>query len=439
MSNEKPRIFIGSSLEGIRIAHAIQENLEHDALCSIWNQGTFGLSESTLENLIKSLDRFQFGVFVFQPDDLTQIRDETRRTVRDNVILEFGLFLGRLGKDRVFFLMPRGVEEMHLPSDLLGIQPGHYDVPNTDQDLRAVVGPFCNQVRRKLSVDTQAKKDTGPVATPEDQSEPRGNEGNEQNGTERANFTVGASEIETGVSLDEFGNTVICLAPTVFFSNRVKSAFPGLRGLHWFDDPREAIKRLELLLKPPLRFDEATAYGGVTDPVWWFRGYENMYIARFKKLRETRCLLDVYELEVSRVAVFHSDTYYRSFVYVEVHPDEPIGISDSTEKLIQETIHTIGCACEEYALYDGIPVSRTCYDDGAAVIDGEVTDIAGAELRVRYLSKYNLLIAAKFSPVNSPALDKSLQEKLNGILRGSSRLEEICHIMTESYRHEQDV
>lgn len=146
----KPRIFIGSSVEGLKIAYAIQENLTHDAQVTVWTQGIFQLSSNSLDDLISALENFDFGIFVFKPDDITTMRDNEFNVVRDNVIFELGLFFGRLGKDNVFFVLPNKVEKFHLPTDLLGVLAGSYDDDRNDNNLQAALGPFCNQVRNQL-------------------------------------------------------------------------------------------------------------------------------------------------------------------------------------------------------------------------------------------------------------------------------------------------
>lgn len=119
----KPRLFIGSASENLDVAYAIQEVLEHDAEVTVWTQGIFDLSKYTLDALTETLDTVDFGLFALSPTDVVTMRDETKRAARDNVIFELGMFIGRLGKERAFLFIPRGAEELHLPTDLLGITP----------------------------------------------------------------------------------------------------------------------------------------------------------------------------------------------------------------------------------------------------------------------------------------------------------------------------
>lgn len=146
----KPKVFIGSSTESLEIAYLIQENLEYDAQVTVWTQGIFKLSKSNLDSLIGSLAEFDFAIFVFQPDDIVQIRDNSYKAVRDNLIFELGLFIGRLGIEKVYFLIPRSIQNLHLPTDILGITPGTYDDIREDGNLQASLGPFCNQIRKTL-------------------------------------------------------------------------------------------------------------------------------------------------------------------------------------------------------------------------------------------------------------------------------------------------
>jgi hypothetical protein len=145
----KPKLFIGSSSEALEIANAIQENLAYDAEVTVWNQGVFKLSSTSLSDLVSAVGQSNFAIFVFNPDDIAIIRNQRYTTTRDNVIFELGLFIGKLGQNNVFYIIPEN-EEIHLPTDLLGLNPGKYNDKRSDGNLLAALGPFCNQVRAHL-------------------------------------------------------------------------------------------------------------------------------------------------------------------------------------------------------------------------------------------------------------------------------------------------
>ena len=125
----RPTLFVGSSSEGLDVAYAAQRNLEDDADVVVWTQGIFELSKSYLESLLDALGEAEFGLFVFTPDDISRIRGTKVTTARDNVVFELGLFIGRLGRGRTYVLMPKGVADFHLPSDLLGLHTATYRPP----------------------------------------------------------------------------------------------------------------------------------------------------------------------------------------------------------------------------------------------------------------------------------------------------------------------
>jgi hypothetical protein len=166
----KPSLFIASSAESVEVAFALQENLERAAEVTVWSQGVFDLSRYALESLLDVLDSADFGVFVFAPDDIVTIRGHEKQAVRDNVLFELGMFIGRLGRERNFVIIPKGNEDaFRLPTDLLGLTPALYEAGRQDGNLRAALGPASSKVIRavaktgkKEQVAAAATKDAAP-------------------------------------------------------------------------------------------------------------------------------------------------------------------------------------------------------------------------------------------------------------------------------------
>jgi hypothetical protein len=162
----KPKLFIGSSSENVEISYAVQENLEQDFEVTVWNQAVFELSRSTLESLDEKAGDYDGAAFIFSPDDVAQVRGEAKNVIRDNVIFELGLFIGRLGRERTFMIIPRGTESLHLPSDLLGIAAATYDGSRSDGNWKASLGPACNQIRNAFKSSEARSKRKKRQATP---------------------------------------------------------------------------------------------------------------------------------------------------------------------------------------------------------------------------------------------------------------------------------
>lgn len=145
----KPTIFIGSSSEGSAIAYAIQENLESTGDVYVWTQGVFELGSSYLESLVKELDKADFAILVLTEDDITISRGKEMVSPRDNVLFELGLFTGRLGRDRSFFVYDTE-KNIKIPSDLSGISGAGYKLQQSG-NLLASLGPACNKIRTAVA------------------------------------------------------------------------------------------------------------------------------------------------------------------------------------------------------------------------------------------------------------------------------------------------
>ena len=146
---KKTKIFIGSSKEHLDVAYSLQEALEYHAEPTVWTQGIFKLSSNTLDDLYNNIKEMDAAIFIFTPDDIAEIRDETVSVVRDNVTFELGLAIGILGKRNVFYIIPRGCD-FHIPSDLAGITPGDYDADRSDGNLLAALGPVVSKIMKQL-------------------------------------------------------------------------------------------------------------------------------------------------------------------------------------------------------------------------------------------------------------------------------------------------
>lgn len=120
-SQKKPRVFIASSTEGKKYAKIVAKLLDEKAkVIRWWKKGLFKLNRATIDTLEHLSKECNFGVFILTPDDIIKIRDNNQFKARDNVIFEFGLFFGILGRDRVFVLSPPN-DRLVLPSDLSGL------------------------------------------------------------------------------------------------------------------------------------------------------------------------------------------------------------------------------------------------------------------------------------------------------------------------------
>jgi CRP/FNR family transcriptional regulator, cyclic AMP receptor protein len=151
--NVIPKLFVGSSKESKSIVDAIVVLLKGKRVEVIpWTRkDIFWPSRATIEDLEKVLPGVDFSVLVFGPDDMVKSRKKKSKGPRDNVVLEFGISLGAIGRERTYYLRPK--QRIKIPSDLLGLKPILYgkDKKTGKPDVNEACDEIMRCVRRLKS------------------------------------------------------------------------------------------------------------------------------------------------------------------------------------------------------------------------------------------------------------------------------------------------
>ncbi len=128
------------------MAREVELQLQRDAVTTMWKDSVFGPTSGFLETLMNQLEQFDFAVMVLSPDDLVESRSQRSASPRDNVIFELGLFMGRLGRSRVFIVHEENAD-LKLPSDLAGISLLSY---RERDNLSAALSPACTPIIKAI-------------------------------------------------------------------------------------------------------------------------------------------------------------------------------------------------------------------------------------------------------------------------------------------------
>ena len=93
----KPRIFIGSSKESVKIAEKVKSLLDGEYVCQLWCDNFFDLGQCTYHELLKKSLSFDYAIFIGGKDDYVR-RESTNMPL---VIM----FIWSLGYMREFLHM----------------------------------------------------------------------------------------------------------------------------------------------------------------------------------------------------------------------------------------------------------------------------------------------------------------------------------------------
>jgi predicted nucleotide-binding protein len=144
--NEHPKLFIISSSEALLVAREIQDGLRRDVFSTLLTDGVFFAGGYNLEALENAVNDSDFAIAIAQPDDVIESRGTRQATLRDNVLFELGLFMGKLTRYRAILVHPR-VSNLKLPSDLHGLIALSYDL-GKPEELTARLTPVCDAIRK---------------------------------------------------------------------------------------------------------------------------------------------------------------------------------------------------------------------------------------------------------------------------------------------------
>ncbi len=151
---KRPKLFIGSSGKNLDVANVLHRALQDNVEVTVWPQEIFEPSGFPIETLIREIRNREFAAFVFGLDDkLAATNDHSAQwTTRDNVLIETGMALALLGRDRVFLVMPKSRKtDLKIPSDLHGMTLLLWDDLRSDKNLRAAVDGIAAEMKQRIT------------------------------------------------------------------------------------------------------------------------------------------------------------------------------------------------------------------------------------------------------------------------------------------------
>lgn len=118
------KIFIGSSTKKKSHAEKIAKALERESFTVFrwWDKKVFKGGDVTIDRLVEMSGICDGAVFVFGIDDKLVVEKDGKvielGATRDNVFLEYGVFVSRHGRKKTLFITEEGVK---IPTDLAGV------------------------------------------------------------------------------------------------------------------------------------------------------------------------------------------------------------------------------------------------------------------------------------------------------------------------------
>ncbi|MDD3038988.1 TIR domain-containing protein [Bacteroides sp.] len=154
-NSDKPKIFIGSSTNGLSYATAVKSVIEKKKLkidVDIWDNVFGDDNDVNIEVLEKAIEKYKYSIFIFSPDDTIKMSNdnEEKKIPRDNVIFEYGLFMGKNGRHNTFFIVPQEWKGLRIITDIDGMNRFPY-TENENKD--SAVRSSCDKILEVIQKD----------------------------------------------------------------------------------------------------------------------------------------------------------------------------------------------------------------------------------------------------------------------------------------------
>lgn len=117
----KPKVFIGSSREALPVVRVVANALSKTCDVFAWDTNPVDPGQFLVEGLLEISESVDFAIFILSADDQLNYRENQYNAPRDNVIFEAGIFMSKVGRERVFLLAAEG-KNLKYPTDIAPIQ-----------------------------------------------------------------------------------------------------------------------------------------------------------------------------------------------------------------------------------------------------------------------------------------------------------------------------
>lgn len=152
----KKRVFVASSSEYSKSAKILADLLTVENIkATSWAfDENFILGRTTIEALEKVIENYDFGVFLFFGSDEGESRGQEYEFVRDNVIFEAGMFIGKQSRFHGFILLPKSAGKKVKPmSDIHGLTYVSCEKIESDfqqSSIREILEDPADQILRNI-------------------------------------------------------------------------------------------------------------------------------------------------------------------------------------------------------------------------------------------------------------------------------------------------